>query len=248
MYRHAPLIVSCAGCGVEQPLPRMTLGPRGGHQCWKCEVRAQIDAHGTQPENAVVRALRPRMRRPGALLALCLAPVRRHDRAGVDQLLPRCPDATCRGAEATLVVADPGDRRQILGADQARLAIEHATDAHQHRSADDGGEQRSQQHATRGLIRKDAHDGASIARWAGARSLFYGRRSNWGESASRAASSVAFMRPWAPSLVRLSFGGGGLSAVLALFSARSPAAPSSSFASAGRRRQPATATRQCSDD
>jgi len=53
-------------------VPRMTLGPRGGHQCWKCEMRAQIDAHGTRPDNAVVRGLRPRRLRPHLLLALSL--------------------------------------------------------------------------------------------------------------------------------------------------------------------------------
>lgn len=64
MYRHAGLVVACATCGVEQLSTRMALGPLGGHQCWKCQMRAQIAEHRQGPAFPVVAA--------GALLIVLL--------------------------------------------------------------------------------------------------------------------------------------------------------------------------------
>jgi hypothetical protein len=57
MYRNAGLIVSCASCGVEQVSTRMALGPLGGHQCWKCQLRAQIAEHRLMPRRVPVITL-----------------------------------------------------------------------------------------------------------------------------------------------------------------------------------------------
>ncbi len=64
MYRNASLRLACTVCGVEQPIERMTLAPRGGHWCWRCEMRAQIDEHdGRAPaQGRVAPSLRPRRR------------------------------------------------------------------------------------------------------------------------------------------------------------------------------------------
>ena len=59
---------------------------------------------------------------------------------------------------------DPGDRRQIFRAHEARLAVEDPAEARQHRRANDGGQERPQHQATRRLIRQDTHDAVSIAR------------------------------------------------------------------------------------
>jgi hypothetical protein len=45
MYRVTTLRLPCVVCGVEQPLARMELSPRGGHWCWRCQVGAQIAEH-----------------------------------------------------------------------------------------------------------------------------------------------------------------------------------------------------------
>ncbi|MGZ3406274.1 MAG: hypothetical protein ACXVAN_07505 [Polyangia bacterium] len=45
MYRQTSLRLPCVACGVEQPLARMELSPRGGHWCWRCQVGAQIVEH-----------------------------------------------------------------------------------------------------------------------------------------------------------------------------------------------------------
>lgn len=45
MYRETSLRLPCVVCGVEQPLARMELSPRGGHWCWRCQVGAQIAEH-----------------------------------------------------------------------------------------------------------------------------------------------------------------------------------------------------------
>lgn len=45
MYRQTSLRVPCAVCGIEQPLSRLELAPRGGHWCWTCQVAAQVAEH-----------------------------------------------------------------------------------------------------------------------------------------------------------------------------------------------------------
>jgi len=35
----------------------MALGPLGGHQCWKCQLRAQIDEHRMMPRRFPVITL-----------------------------------------------------------------------------------------------------------------------------------------------------------------------------------------------
>ncbi len=52
MYRQTSLRVPCAVCGIEQPLARMELSPRGGHWCWRCQMAAQVAAHSARRPRA----------------------------------------------------------------------------------------------------------------------------------------------------------------------------------------------------
>ncbi len=55
MYRQASLRVPCVACGIEETLVRMALSPRGGHWCWRCQMRAQIAEHDP-PRSATAAA------------------------------------------------------------------------------------------------------------------------------------------------------------------------------------------------
>ena len=52
MYRQAVLRVPCVACGAEEALARMELSPRGGHWCWRCQLKAQIAAHTARTRGA----------------------------------------------------------------------------------------------------------------------------------------------------------------------------------------------------
>ena len=69
MYRYADLHVPCVVCRVEQPLARMELSPRGGHWCWRCQLKAQIAEHA--PRGLYGSAPRPLTRfAHGAILTI----------------------------------------------------------------------------------------------------------------------------------------------------------------------------------
>jgi hypothetical protein len=68
MYRQTTLRLPCVVCGVEQPLARMELSPRGGHWCWRCQVGAQIAEHQGPRRRAVDQSTLRQLR--GTLLAV----------------------------------------------------------------------------------------------------------------------------------------------------------------------------------